>query len=409
VLPAVGRVLRPARPDGAGQRVEWLGRDGAQPGRPVREPLDAVEHEVERAERRKHVDDGLLVDVLGVREPREHGDVGGDPEGSGGDVLPPELLHQRPHIGDGDDQGGAPWHARTVKRALLIINPYSTSVTGDAIRAVEEALGERVEVETCFTQRPGHASELAAGADTDAIVVFSGDGTYNEALNGADGARPFGFLPGGGTSVLPRALGLPRDPVEAARAVGAALAQGRTRRIGLGCVNGRRFSFSAGIGFDAEAVRRLDALGRGPGGARPGDGQFALMFARMVLERRGRWDAQLEIDGVGRAAFVLVANGYPYSYAGRLGIKIAPDARFDAGLDLVAPARVRRRDIPFLLQYVARGKGDLAKHGVYLRHDGDRFEVRCDRPLPLQADGEDLGDVEGAVFEAQRDAVSVLL
>jgi hypothetical protein len=31
------------------------------------------------------------------------------------------------------------------------------------------------------------------------------------------------------------------------------------------------------------------------------------------------------------------------------------------------------------------------------------------RPLPLQADGEDLGDVEAAVFEAERDAVSVVV
>jgi len=166
-----------------------------------------------------------------------------------------------------------------VRRALLIVNPYSTSVTGDAIRAVEEALRERVDVRTAFTQRPGHATELASelAGETDGIVVFSGDGTYNEALNGADGAVPFGFLPGGGTSVLPRALGLPRDPVEAARRVGAALAEERGRRISLGRVNSRR------------------------------------------------------------------------------------------------------------------------------------FEVRCDVPLPLQADGEDLGDVESAVFEVERDAVSVLL
>jgi diacylglycerol kinase family enzyme len=37
-----------------------------------------------------------------------------------------------------------------------------------------------------------------------------------------------------------------------------------------------------------------------------------------------------------------------------------------------------------------------------------RLEVRCDRPFPLQADGEDLGDVEQAVFECERGAVSVL-
>ena len=41
--------------------------------------------------------------------------------------------------------------------------------------------------------------------------------------------------------------------------------------------------------------------------------------------------------------------------------------------------------------------------------DLDRIDVRCDRPLPLQADGEDLGDVEHAVFEAERDALDVLV
>ena len=42
-------------------------------------------------------------------------------------------------------------------------------------------------------------------------------------------------------------------------------------------------------------------------------------------------------------------------------------------------------------------------------HDLDRIEIVCDGPLPLQADGEDLGDVEEVVFEAERDAVSVLV
>src|SRR2546423_7318806 len=138
----------------------------------------------------------------------------------------------------------------SVKRALLIVNPYSTHVTGKRISDVERALAEHVEVETQFTRHPGHATELAAAAATgsvDGIVVFSGDGTYNEALNGADGALPLGFLPGGGTSVLPRALGLPRDPVAAARRVAMALAEDRLRRISLGAVNGRRFSFSAGL------------------------------------------------------------------------------------------------------------------------------------------------------------------
>jgi diacylglycerol kinase family enzyme len=298
-----------------------------------------------------------------------------------------------------------------VKRAVLIVNPYSTHVTGERIAAVEAALREHAEVRTAFTQAPGHATELAAEAarDADAIVVFSGDGTYNEALNGADGAVPFGFLPGGGTSVLPRALGIPRDAVPAAHTVGAALAEGRARRISLGSVNGRRFCFSSGIGLDAEAVRRLNKLGRGPGGARPGDVAFAAMFARMIVERRGRWDAQLEVVGTGRAAFILVSNGDPYSYAGPFPLHTSPAAGFELGVDFVAPARVRPRDVPWLLRYVLRGHGALEERGILTGHDLDRIEVRCDRPLPLQADGEDLGDVETAVFEAHRDAVSVLV
>jgi diacylglycerol kinase family enzyme len=298
----------------------------------------------------------------------------------------------------------------SVKRALLIVNPYSTHVTGARITEVENALREWIDLRTEFTQRPGHATELAAegaASDVDAILVFSGDGTYNEALNGADGEVPFGFLPGGGTSVLPRALGVPRDPVEAARAAGAAIAGSRLRRISLGSVNGRRFCFSAGVGFDAEAVRRLDALGRAPGGARPGDLAFMRAIGKMIFERRGRWSPELEIEGVGRAAFVLVANCDPYSYVGSVPLRIAPGARFEAGIDFVAPSRVRARDVPVILSWIVRGNGYA--DWVMTGHDLDRVEVRCDRPLPVQADGEDLGDFDNVVFEARRDAVSVLV
>ncbi|HUZ82902.1 MAG TPA: diacylglycerol kinase family protein [Gaiellaceae bacterium] len=297
-----------------------------------------------------------------------------------------------------------------MKRALLIVNPYSTHVTGRRITEVERALRERIDLRTEFTQHPGHATELAAwgaASDVDAILVFSGDGTYNEALNGADGEVPFGFLPGGGTSVLPRALGLPRDAVEAARALGAALADGHLRRISLGAVNGRRFCFSAGIGFDAEAVRRLDALGRDAGGARPGDAAFLRAVGRMIFERRGRWDPQLEIEGVGRAAFVLVANCDPYSYVGSVPLRIAPHARFEGGMDFVAPSRVRARDVPRIVAWIVRGNG--YPKWVLTGRDLDRIEVHCDRPLPLQADGEDLGNFDSVVFEARRDAVSVLV
>ena len=47
--------------------------------------------------------------------------------------------------------------------------------------------------------------------------------------------------------------------------------------------------------------------------------------------------------------------------------------------------------------------------GVIYRHDLERIEIRSAEPLPLQADGEDLGDVAEASFESERNAVSVLV
>ena len=41
-------------------------------------------------------------------------------------------------------------------------------------------------------------------------------------------------------------------------------------------------------------------------------------------------------------------------------------------------------------------------------HDLDRILIRCDVPMPVQVDGEDIGDVEEAEIVAVRDALTVL-
>jgi diacylglycerol kinase family enzyme len=293
---------------------------------------------------------------------------------------------------------------------VLIVNPFASAVTEDRVQAVERELGSVASVRTLFTERRWHGAELAAGVDeADALVVFAGDGGFNEVLNGVRGSVPLGFLPGGRTNVLSRALGLPRDPLAAARRLAEALAQGRERRISLGRVNGRRFGFSSGIGLDAELVRRVDALGRRDDGRRPGDAAYVVAAARLTGSRRCRFEPALEVRGLGRAAFALVANADPYTYAGRLPVHVAPEARFELGLDLVAPETVGPLDLPRLLRYALVGRGLATASAVLYGHDLDRIEIACDRPLPLQADGEDLGDVEGAVFEAERDAIAVLI
>jgi diacylglycerol kinase family enzyme len=298
---------------------------------------------------------------------------------------------------------------RAMKTVSLIVNPRASRVTPEAVRQVERELGRSARVTTTVTRGAGHAIELAARASAaDAVVVLSGDGGFNEVLNGVDAGQPVGFIPGGGTSVLPRALGLPRDTRAAAVQVAGALRGARTRRISLGTVNGRRFAFNAGVGIAAEVVRRIDALGRAADGRRPADIHFAWTLLRIIAERRGRYDPELEIEGVGRAAFVLVANADPYTYMGRLPVRFAPAARFEAGLDVVAPQSLRAHHFPGLLGSAVLGRAAPPTNIRYL-HDVEAIELRCDRPMPLQVDGEDLGDVLAARFAAERDAVSVLV
>lgn len=292
--------------------------------------------------------------------------------------------------------------------SALIVNPGASRVTPELTVAVERELAAAGEpVDTLLTEGPRHAADLAVAAAEayDRLYALGGDGLFNEVVNGLDATIPVGFVPGGGTSVLPRALGLPREPVECARVLARSR---RERLISLGRVNGRRFTFSAGVGLDAELVRRVDELGR-RNGRRPGDVAFVRALAGILAGRRGRLEPALTVVGHGRAAFALVANGDPYTYVRGLAVHAVPRARFDLGLDLVAPRAVTPWELPRLLRWAFTGRGQTSSPQTLYLHDLDEVEVDCDVPLPLQVDGEDLGDVLSARFTAERDALRVLV
>ena len=275
----------------------------------------------------------------------------------------------------------------------LIVNPFATRVTEERVRALEERLDV---VETLLTERRGHATELAAGAAGDAVFVFGGDGVVNEVLNGLPAGKPLGIVPGGHTNVLARALGVPPDPAAAVH----------PRRISLGRVNGRRFAFGAGIGVDSETVRELETHKRGRDGRRAGDLAYARVAARRLL--RG-YEQRLEIEGLGRAALLFVSNDAVYTYAGPVPFRLSPEASFDLGLDVCAPERAGPVASTRYVSRIVAGRGLAGAAGVLAAHDVERVHVTCYLPLALQDDGEDLGDVSEVVFEAERNAVDVLV
>ena len=152
-------------------------------------------------------------------------------------------------------------------RALLVVNPAATTTSARTREVLASALEAELKLEVAHTRHRGHASELAREAREDGldlVVVLGGDGTVNEVVNGllAGRTRPdvpdLAVVPGGGTNVFTRALGVPRDPVEATGALLDALRDHRRRSIGLGVAGDRWFTFNAGMGWDAEVVARVD-------------------------------------------------------------------------------------------------------------------------------------------------------
>jgi len=158
-----------------------------------------------------------------------------------------------------------------LKNATLIYNPTAGRNPRKRERQVREAAevlektGIRVSLSP--TTGPDSARELAHTLNNQGdpfIIVCGGDGTINEVINGiAPGNAILGILPGGTANIFAKELGLPHNPVRAARALGT----WSPRRIALGRAtwlmdggqqSAHRYFFSlAGIGFDAHIVHKL--------------------------------------------------------------------------------------------------------------------------------------------------------
>ena len=142
-----------------------------------------------------------------------------------------------------------------MKKVLLLINPnagksgYKNDL-GEVLLTFHKA---GCSVTAAFTDKRGDAPAIAASqaGNYDRIVCVGGDGTLSETVTGLMGVekRPvLGYLPMGTTNDCAATLGIPHDPVQAARVA----AGERSVPFDVGRFNDRYFTYVAAFGAFTE-------------------------------------------------------------------------------------------------------------------------------------------------------------
>ncbi len=291
-------------------------------------------------------------------------------------------------------------------KLLLIVNPFASSVSPRTQVLVQRALGESHDVQVAETTRRNHATRLAEDAarrGIDGVVVLGGDGTVNEVANGIAGTDCALLpLPGGSTNVFCRTLGLPDDPHDAVAFSLAAIEQDLIQSVGIGSVNGRYFLFHTGVGFDAAVVEQVE---------RQGDLKRYLNHPLFVYAAIKTWIRHYDrnepafsiefADGrVDDGYFTICLNTDPYTYLGNLPLNVAPDATLDRGLATVTLRSLRSSHLLKIVMDALRPPAGITgnKH-LDLRSDLDHAVLRARRPVPVQVDGDFIGNADEIVFK----------
>jgi len=303
------------------------------------------------------------------------------------------------------------------RRMLVIANPYATTVSNRLKNLVVYALQSRYEVEAVETKAKAHATELcreAADEGYEVVVAFGGDGTVNEAANGLIGSDvALTCLPGGSTNVFCRSLGIPRDVVDATEHLLQVADHFRPRRVDLGRVNGRHFTFSSGIGLDASVVEQVDAHPTLK--ARYTRWYYSSVaiaqFMRKYLVHPPRVEVRVDgrtVEGV----TVIVQNSDPFTYFGPRPIRIGEGAGLETGtLALAVLERASVLDMPTLIPRLFSAKAKtVQRHRQIEGFAGiDYAQVRAlEGTFPLQVDGDFIGDFAEASYGVAPRALAVV-
>jgi diacylglycerol kinase family enzyme len=308
-------------------------------------------------------------------------------------------------------------------RALLVVNPQATSTTPAGRDVLTHALASELKLDVLQTRYRGHAAEAVAAAareGVELVIAHGGDGTVNEVVNGILQAFPDGpgpevpalaVLPGGSANVFARAIGVPRDPMEATASVLAALEAGRSRMVGLGRADDRWFTFNAGMGWDADVVADVERARAK--GLEASPGRYARTALRHYL-RQYRKPTTLTVELPGRepvdgVRLALVCNTDPWTYLGSRPVRTNPGCGQTDGLALFALLHLGPTTIVPVLREMLRKEGNPDGQNILRDDELTLIRVSSSTPVALQVDGDYLGERSEMEFIAVPSALRVVV
>jgi diacylglycerol kinase family enzyme len=278
------------------------------------------------------------------------------------------------------------------------------------------SLAGLVDLDIEHTRYRGHARELAAAAHGELVIVLGGDGAINEAVNGIMSRRSdrplLAVIPGGGGNVFAQGLGLPVDTAAAIARIGEILKQGRYRTIGLGLADDRYFTFSAGLGMDAEVVREVER--QRASGQRESPVLFLRTMARQYRSGTDRRTPALTLERDGQPSvpdlfLTVITNRSPWTYLHGRAVLPVPNPDFNSGLDVFALRKLRATTIMTAVGKMLVFRRGMPRSRNVLTVTGmESLNVRSVRPIAFQVDGDYLGETEAITFQFVPNALRVV-
>jgi len=267
------------------------------------------------------------------------------------------------------------------QHALVIVNPHSRNGQAEILNeAVSQLERSGFKVSLCESENEAHLNSLIKNYQTDngIIVIAGGDGTVSSALDAIYTCeRTVAIFPMGTANDFARSIGVPQDPVEAAKV----LINGKRERVNLGRVDDTYFINVAHVGLGVDVTHELTSE------KKKHYGIFAYIRAlAKALKYNKSFKVTIQSDEgheTVRAIHLAIGNGR--FYGGGNIVDEASSLR-DGHLNLFCIKAQRWWQLLLLGPSLRRGK--LRMKNRILNQVAQHFHIHTDTPRELEADGE---------------------